>query len=38
MSTEGRYLVVLQRQADGSWKIARDIDNTATPPAGSEGE
>lgn len=37
MSVEGRYIVVLQRQTDGSWKIARDIDNSATPPVGSEG-
>lgn len=29
----GKYLEVLQKQPDGSWKIARDIWNTDTPPA-----
>jgi uncharacterized protein (TIGR02246 family) len=24
----GKYLVVLQRQADGSWRVARDMDNS----------
>lgn len=24
-----KYLVILQRQADGSWKVARDIDNSS---------
>ncbi|HUF47351.1 MAG TPA: SgcJ/EcaC family oxidoreductase [Vicinamibacterales bacterium] len=28
---EGRYLVLLHKQADGSWKIARGMDNSATP-------
>ena len=36
ISDEGKYLVVLQRTADGSWKWFRDIDNsdgsTAVPP------
>jgi uncharacterized protein (TIGR02246 family) len=27
----GKYLVVLQRQADGSWKVARDMDNSDRP-------
>lgn len=27
----GKYLVILTRQADGSWKIARDMDNTDRP-------
>jgi uncharacterized protein (TIGR02246 family) len=34
---EGKYLVLLQRQADGSWKVTHDIDNSnlplAPPPA-----
>lgn len=33
---EGKYLIVLQRQADGSFKVTHDIDNTnipAPPPA-----
>lgn len=33
---EGKYLILLQRQADGSWKVTHDIDNTnlpLTPPA-----
>lgn len=29
----GKYLVILSRQADGSWKIARDMDNTDQPLA-----
>ena len=28
---EGKYLVLLQRQADGSWKLTHDIDNTNMP-------
>ncbi len=31
VTEEGRYLELLQRQADGSWKVARDIDNTIRP-------
>ena len=26
----GKYLVILQRQPDGSWKVARDMDNKGT--------
>jgi uncharacterized protein (TIGR02246 family) len=34
ISQHGRYLVLLQRQADGSWKIARLIDSAdSAPPA-----
>jgi uncharacterized protein (TIGR02246 family) len=32
INEHGRYLVLLQRQTDGSWKVARDIDNTDSPP------
>ncbi|HEX4997738.1 MAG TPA: SgcJ/EcaC family oxidoreductase [Terriglobia bacterium] len=28
---EGKYLVLLQRQSDGSWKVTHDIDNTNLP-------
>jgi len=31
MMVDGRYVVILRRQADGSWKIARGIDNTPAP-------
>jgi uncharacterized protein (TIGR02246 family) len=31
MMDEGKYLVLLQRQADGSWKLTHDIDNTSMP-------
>jgi len=31
----GKYINILQRQADGSWKIARDIWNSDNPPPGS---
>lgn len=27
----GKYLVILQRQPDGSWKVARDMDNSDRP-------
>jgi uncharacterized protein (TIGR02246 family) len=30
---DGKYLTLLQRQADGSWKIYRDIFNSNVPPA-----
>lgn len=29
---DGKYLTVLKRQADGSWKIFRDIFNSNVPP------
>ncbi len=32
MDDKGKYLTVWQRQADGSWKILRDITNTDLPP------
>lgn len=32
MTNDGRYLVVLKREADGAWRIHHDIDNTSTPP------
>jgi ketosteroid isomerase-like protein len=25
---QGKYLVIFQRQADGSWRVARDMDNS----------
>jgi len=31
MTVEGRYVVILRRQADGSWKLVRGIDNTPMP-------
>ena len=31
-SVEGRYLMVLRKQADGSWRIFRDIWNEAARP------
>jgi ketosteroid isomerase-like protein len=30
----GRYLTVWKKQADGSWKVVRDIGVQDTPPAG----
>ena len=32
----GKYLVVLKRQADGSWKLAVDIWNSDLPPQPSQ--
>jgi len=29
---DGKYLDILERQADGSWKIARDCFNSNVPP------
>jgi uncharacterized protein (TIGR02246 family) len=31
INDQGKYIVILQRQADGSWKVARDIDNSSNP-------
>ncbi|HYV99394.1 MAG TPA: nuclear transport factor 2 family protein [Gemmatimonadaceae bacterium] len=33
MTEDGRYLVVLKRQTDGSWKLAADMNNLPTQPA-----
>lgn len=33
MTITGKYLIVLKRQADGSWKVHHDIDNTDSPMA-----
>lgn len=30
---DGKYMSILQRQADGSWKLYRDIFNSNVPPA-----
>ncbi|MCB0105009.1 MAG: SgcJ/EcaC family oxidoreductase [Caldilineaceae bacterium] len=30
---DGKYMSILQRQADGSWKLYRDIFNSNAPPA-----
>lgn len=32
----GKYIVIWQRQPDGSWKMAREIWNSNTPPPGME--
>ena len=31
ISDQGKYLVILQRQGDGSWKVSRDMDNSDRP-------
>ena len=33
---KGKYLIVLKRQADGSWKVAVDIWNNDLPPQPSQ--
>jgi uncharacterized protein (TIGR02246 family) len=33
IADDGKYLVILQRQTDGSWKVARDMDNSDRPLA-----
>jgi uncharacterized protein (TIGR02246 family) len=32
VTSSGRYLVLLRKQADGSWKLTHTIDNTSSPP------
>ena len=36
MTERGKYVVVLKRQADGSWKLAVDIWNSDLPPQPSQ--
>ena len=38
ISDEGKYLVVIQRQSDGSWKVIRDIDNSSKPTLPAEAK
>ena len=35
LSIDGKYMSILARQSDGSWKIHRDIFNSNVPPAGT---
>ena len=37
MLTEGKYVVVWHKQADGSWKVQVDCFNTNGPPTAAEG-
>lgn len=32
VETDGKYMTIFKRQADGSWKIYRDIFNSNVPP------
>ena len=32
VTDKGKYLVILKRQSDGSWKVAFDIWNSDSPP------
>ncbi|MDA2927836.1 hypothetical protein MYX78_11520 [Acidobacteria bacterium AH-259-G07] len=34
----GKYIVILQKQPDNAWKIARDIWNSDNPVSGAAGE
>jgi uncharacterized protein (TIGR02246 family) len=31
VTDEGRYIVLLQKQADGAWKVTSDMDNSTVP-------
>lgn len=33
VSVEGKYMTILRQQADGTWKLYRDIFNSNVPPA-----
>ena len=33
ISIDGKYMTLLKRQPDGSWKIYRDIYNSNVPPS-----
>jgi hypothetical protein len=33
VNDEGKYLVMVRTQPDGSYKVARDIDNSSAPLA-----
>lgn len=35
MTDKGKYLAVMKKQADGSWKCVADMFNTDLPPAGA---
>ncbi|MCB0079776.1 MAG: DUF4440 domain-containing protein [Caldilineaceae bacterium] len=35
---DGKYMSILQRQPDGSWKLYRDIFNSNVPPAAPEAD
>jgi ketosteroid isomerase-like protein len=34
----GKYLVIVKRQADGSWKVYREMSNMNSPPPGAAGK
>ena len=34
MEDVGKYITIYERQADGSWKVSRDIWNSDNPPFG----
>jgi len=33
----GKYLVIFERGADGTWRLVHDIDNSSEPEPGSDG-
>jgi len=35
---DGKFMTILQRQSDGTWKIHRDIFNSNVPPAAPEAD
>jgi|WetSurMetagenome_2_1015567.scaffolds.fasta_scaffold89913_2 uncharacterized protein (TIGR02246 family) len=38
MEQAGKYLVIVKRQADGSWKLHREISNMNNPPPSAAGK
>jgi len=38
MEVSGKYLVIVKRQPDGSWKVYREISNSNEPPPSAAGK
>ncbi len=38
MEASAKYLIIVKRQPDGSWKVYREISNSNNPPPGAAGK